>query len=163
MNAATRAVIERLVEALEQYAPRDRAVMQDLIAEARKLLEGDAILKPASEDAWLVEAEQLVRGAIKYAEKDGNSNYLTQLRAHLRARPAREGFVSVPVEPVVMTSAALDDLLYPAMCGWDNSDIPLEQYSERIWEILRHHGFSICAFGDVTEQAMIAAAKGDRK
>jgi len=41
MNAATRAVIERLVEALEQYAPRDRAVMQDLIAEARKLLEGD--------------------------------------------------------------------------------------------------------------------------
>lgn len=35
MNAATRAVIERLVEALEQYAPRDRAVTQDLIAGAR--------------------------------------------------------------------------------------------------------------------------------
>ena len=34
-DAATRAVIERLVEALEQYAPRDRAVTQDLIAGAR--------------------------------------------------------------------------------------------------------------------------------
>ncbi len=42
MNAATRAVIERLVEALEQYAPRDRAVTQDLIAGARKLLEDDS-------------------------------------------------------------------------------------------------------------------------
>lgn len=39
-------IIRRLVEALEQYAPRDRAVTQDLIAEARKLLEGDGQQKP---------------------------------------------------------------------------------------------------------------------
>lgn len=46
MNAATRAVIERLVT-LEQYAPRDRAITQDLISEARKLLEDDALTQPA--------------------------------------------------------------------------------------------------------------------
>lgn len=160
MNAATRAVIERLVEALEQYAPRDRAVTQDLITDARKLLEGDALAQPADDDAWLGKAVDIAQ---EFDDRAFRADTEIQLRAHLRARPAREGFVSVPVEPVVMTSAALDDLLYPAMCGWDNSDIPLEQYSERIWEILRHHGFSICAFGDVTEQAMIAAAKGDRK
>ena len=77
----------------------------------------------------------------------------------LMTRIQPEGYVLVPVEPVIMTSAALDDLLYPAMCGWDNNDIAVEEYSERIWQLLRSHGFSICAFGDITEQAMIAAAQ----
>ena len=111
MNAATRAVIERLTDVttflldiVEKVADGPVAFRpsiadpREAIAEARKLLDDDALSKPASEDAWLVEAEQLVRGAIKYAEKDGNSNYLTQLRFHLRSRPARDGFVSVPVE-----------------------------------------------------------------
>lgn len=38
-------IIRRLVEALEQYAPRDRAVTQDLIAGARKLLEDDGWIR----------------------------------------------------------------------------------------------------------------------
>lgn len=110
MNAATRAVIERLVEALEQYAPRDRAITQDLIAEASKLLEGDALAQPADEDAWLVEAKRLTEECIRLAVLAATSarpvvaalalaEAEKALTAHLRTRPQQAGFVSVPVEP----------------------------------------------------------------
>ena len=115
-------IIRRLVEALEQYAPRDRAVTQDLIADARKLLEDDALAQPADEDAWL-------NDAIKYAKNYGghcrdcadNDGICPQTKlpcgekdeairrvltailygekhGYLRTRPQQAGFVSVPVE-----------------------------------------------------------------
>ena len=105
MNAATRAVIERLIEALEQYAPRDRAVTQDLIAEASKLLEGDALAQPADEDAleqWARRSEALISIYVTALdEQDEDRTAAPEWAAvcdHLRTRPQRAGFVSVPVE-----------------------------------------------------------------
>ena len=110
MNAATRAVIERLVEALEQYAPRDRAVMQDLIAEARKLLEGDALAQPADEDAWQREMFSLIN-ELHSAGLDGSRgrcrDAVLALNENVRTRPQQAGFVSVPVEPTSMRGLSI--------------------------------------------------------
>ena len=117
MNAATRAVIERLIEALEQYAPRDRAVTQDLIAEASKLLEGDALAQPADEDAleqWARRSEALISIYVTALdEQDEDRTAAPEWAAvcdHLRTRPQQAGFVSVPVEPTPkMIDSTFDD------------------------------------------------------
>lgn len=130
MNAATRAVIERLVDSLRvannflKLAENNLGVEPSgdydapLIAEARALLE-----EPASEDAWLVEAMTLIgllelraaRLAVSISNKEPLQELFTklvnetknELCAHLRARPAKEGFVLVPIEPTwEMTNAA---------------------------------------------------------
>lgn len=60
-----------------------------------------ALSQPAKHPRWLVEADRLINelagSAIgMYAEELVNARH--DLRAHLRARPAPEGFVLVPVE-----------------------------------------------------------------
>ena len=156
MNAATRAVIERLVEALEQYAPRDRAVTQDLIAGARKLLEGDALTQPADNDAWL---EKAVDIAQEFDDRAFRADTEIQLRAHLRTRPAREGFVSVPVETL---EAMRKDARYV-----EYGRVAM-RFVDRAGDV--HPGIddaeTICAefyeaMSKAVDAAMIEAAKGD--
>lgn len=68
-----------------------------------------ALSQPASEDTWLVEAERLYVAARTFLivdHRDADADSFTanaeadaKFRAHLRVRPAPEGFVLVPVEP----------------------------------------------------------------
>lgn len=110
-------IIRRLVEALEQYAPRDRAVTQDLIADARKLLEDDALAQPADEDAleqWARRSEALISIYVTALdEQDEDRTAAPEWAAvcdHLRTRPQQAGFVSVPVEPTPkMIDSTFDD------------------------------------------------------
>lgn len=122
MNAATRAVIERLVEALVTINGRLSRMYGDglsdrqmaAIAEARKLLEGDALAQPADEDAWQREMFSLIN-ELHSAGLDGSRgrcrNAVLALNENVRTRPQQAGFVSVPVDSVVF---ARDDALIAA-------------------------------------------------
>jgi hypothetical protein len=119
MNAATRAVIERLVEALVAMQTEARArncglkICADAIAEARKLLEGDALAQPADEDAWQREMFSLIN-ELHSAGLDGSRgrcrDAVLALNENVRTRPQQAGFVSVPVEPTPkMIDSTFDD------------------------------------------------------
>ena len=85
-------IIRRLVEALEQYAPRDRAITQDLITEARKLLEDDGWIRV--EDAWQREMFSLIN-ELHSAGLDGSRgrcrDAVLALNENVRTRPTAEG------------------------------------------------------------------------
>ena len=139
IDIKTRAVIERLVEASIDSAfklsatEEESAKLESAIADARKLLECDALAQPADEDAWL-------NDAIKYAKNYGghcrdcadNDGICPQTKlpcgekdeairrvltailygekhGYLRNRPAKDGFVSVPVEPFVVRHYIADE------------------------------------------------------
>ena len=102
MNAATRAVIERLVEALVTINGRLSRMYGDglsdrqmaAIAEARKLLEGDALAQPADEDAWQREMFSLIN-ELHSAGLDGSRgrcrDAVLALNENVRTRPTAEG------------------------------------------------------------------------
>lgn len=163
-------IIRRLVEALEQYAPRDRAVTQDLIAEARKPLEGDALAQPASEDAWLKEANERFavceRRLIAMADDDlPDADFMAApdryqeaknaLRDHLRTRSAREGFVSVNEQ----TIRAAAEVMEKEFANLGNFSCTKEVWADKIrgWLFIRE------PVERSLRKAMIAAAKGDGK
>ena len=166
-DAAIRAVIERLVEALEQYAPRDRAITQDLIADARKLLEDATLAQPADDDEWLAEARKLIRALTIQPLEDGYLDSQLQqaankekLFAMVCTRPAREGFVSVPVEPPIEEVEAIIACLEDdaAMLRDEKSDCEIAANMVQAVALIR-----LLLAIPAADVDLIAAAKGDRK
>jgi len=169
MNAATRAVIESLADQLE-LAEATMAEIGNmvgykgkpstaLIAEARKLLEDDALSKPASEDAWLRKSLRLTANIRDATDDESSAAYFDQLEHHLRTRPAREGFVSVPVETL---EAMRKDARYV-----EYGRVAM-RFVDRAGDV--HPGIddaeTICAefyeaMSKAVDAAMIEAAKGD--
>lgn len=169
MNAATRAVIERLVEALVAMQTEARArncglkICADAIAEARKLLEGDALAQPADEDAWQREMFSLIN-ELHSAGLDGSRgrcrDAVLALNENIRDRPAREGFVSVPVEPPIEEVEAIIACLEDdaAMLRDEKSDCEIAANMVQAVALIR-----LLLAIPAADVDLIAAAKGGGK
>ena len=125
----------------QQRAPKFFQAMRDI---------DTALAQPADEDAWL---EKAVDIAQEFDDRAFRADTEIQLRAHLRTRPAREGFVSVPVEPT--EAMQKNDERY----RWLRSRIPGSAY--RVAGVIYSEGGA--GVDSAIDAAMIEAAKGGGK
>lgn len=109
-----------------------------------------ALSKPSSEDAWLKQAKALLSKAM-FASAARVDWVLAgdAVMEHLRSRPARKGFVSVPVE-------ALE-------AQWDAAWLELQTRSDFKGIRAKLSAYEVRAIFTMLHKAMIEAAKGDGK
>lgn len=130
--------LKRYVETDEPWLDEPgNAYYAEIYREGVRVLKelNDTLSKPASEDAWLVEADRLIneletfiRGQSDGMDRAGHHIYETkqQLSIHLRARPALEGFVLVPVVP----TKAMNQVMYDGDWTWPDLLAAAESITE---------------------------------
>lgn len=127
----------------QQRAPKFFQAMRDI---------DTALAQPADEDAWL---EKAVDIAQEFYDRAFRADTEIQLRAHLRTRPAREGFVSVNEQ----TIRAAAEVMEKEFANLGNFSCTKEVWADKIrgWLFIRE------PVERSLRKAMIEAAKGDGK
>ena len=159
--------LKRYVETDEPWLDEPgNAYYAEIYREGVRVLKelNDTLSKPASEDAWLVEADRLIneletfiRGQSDGMDRAGHHIYETkqQLSIHLRARPAPESFESVK-EPTTRLAA---ELMEKEFVNLGNFSCTKEVWANKIrgWLFIRG------PVEDALRKAMIEAAKESGK